>query len=264
MSMVPRNIVWLASYPKSGNTWVRFMACNLLYGRQESASSVGALIPDIHELGPQAGHFSRAGLMKTHFMHSPSLPLAERTAAVIYILRRPEDVLVSNFHYAQRGSLIDGSQRSFDQYVDAFIANRGVPRWRGLGMGSWEENVTSWLRLQAELPVVILKYEDLSRDAEGICRMLARLLRPISTPAEIRAAADNSSFQRMREIEDSDIRNRRVGIFYKPYLEDSIAAGRRFMRQGSVGSGTAQLTPDQRARLTAAFSPLLSQLGYAS
>lgn len=262
--MVPRNIVWLASYPKSGNTWVRFMACNLLYGKQESASSVSALIPDIHELGPQARNFSRAGLMKTHFLHSPSLPLVERTAGVIYVVRRPEDVLVSNFHYAQRSSVVDGSGESFDQYVETFIANRGDPRWRGLGMGTWEEHVTSWLRTAVGLPVVIVKYEDLSRDAEGVCRMLAQLLRPNSTVADIRAAADNSSFQRMREIEDSDIQNRRVGIFYKPYLQDSIDAGRRFMRRGIVGGGTTQLTTDQRDRLTAAFAPLLTKLGYAS
>jgi hypothetical protein len=262
--MTPKNIVWLASYPKSGNTWVRFMACNLLYGRQESASGVSALIPDIHELGPQAGNFSRPGLMKTHYVHSPSLPLEERTAGVIYVLRRPEDVLVSNFHYAQRSSVLDGSRDSFDRYVDAFIANRGDPRWRGLGMGSWEENVTSWLQLQARLPVVIIRYEDLSRDAEGVCRSLAQLLRPNSTAEEIRAAADNSSFQRMREIEDSDIRHRRVGIFYKPYLQDSIETGLRFMRQGSVGDGTARLSADQRARLTAVFAPLLAKLGYAA
>jgi hypothetical protein len=202
--------------------------------------------------------------MKTHFMHSRRLPLVERTAGVIYVLRRPEDVLLSNFHYAQRSCAVDGSDLSFDQYVDAFIANRGDPRWRSLGMGSWEENVSSWLRLRSELPVAIIKYEDLSQDAEGVCRMLAQLLRPNATPEEIRAAADNSSFRRMREIEDSDIRDRRVGIFYKPYLQDAIDAGRRFMRQGSVGGGAAELTGDQRARLTAVFAPLLAQLGYAS
>lgn len=254
--------MWLASYPKSGNTWVRFMACNLLYGRQESASSVSALIPDIHELGPHARNFSRAGLVKTHFVHSPSVPLMERTAGAIYVLRRPEDVAVSNFHYAQRSAAVDGSGESFARYVDAFIACRGDPRWRDLGMGSWEENVRSWLRIQHGFPVMLIKYEDLSRDPEGICGQLAQLLRPNATPGEIRAAADNSSFQRMREIEASDIRNRRVGIFYKPYLQDSIDAGRRFMRQGSVGGGAAELTVDQRARLTAAFASLLGELGY--
>lgn len=264
MSLVPKNIVWLASYPKSGNTWVRFMACNLLYGRQDSASRVGALIPDLHELGSHAMNVSRAGMMKTHFMHSQSLPLVERTAGAIYVVRRPEDVLLSNFHYAQRSSAAAGSEESFDQYVDAFIANRGDPRWRSLGMGSWDENVSSWLQLQRRIPVVIIKYENLSRDAEGVCRMLAQLLRPNATPAEIRAAADNSSFQRMREIEDSDIHHRRVGIFYKPYLQPAIDAGRRFMRQGSVGGGAAELSADQRARLTAVFTPLLADLGYAS
>jgi hypothetical protein len=222
---------------------------------------VSALIPDIHELGPQAGNFPRAGLMKTHFMHSPSLPLLERTAGAIYVLRRPEDVLVSNFHYAQRSAAVDASDDSFDRYVDAFIAHRGDPRWRGLGMGSWEENVRSWLRMQG-FPVVVIKYEELSRDPQGICRQLAQLLRPNSTPMEIRAAADNSSFQRMREIEDADIRHRRVGIFYKPYLQDSIDAGRRFMRRGSVGGGTAELTADQRTRVAGAFAPLLAEVGY--
>jgi hypothetical protein len=264
MADSPKNIVWIASYPKSGNTWVRFLACNLLFGRQESAATLGVLAPDIHEMGPQLATGAHTGLVKTHFLHSPDLPLVERTAGAIYVVRRPADVLVSNFHYAHRSAgAADGSRAGFDQYVDAFLLNRGDPRWVRLGMGSWEDNVRSWLRASHEFPVVVVRYEQLSADPHGVCRLLAQMLRPNSTEEDIRQAVDNASFHRMREIEAADVRERRVGIFYKPYLEDSIAAGRRFMRSGTVGEGVSRLDAEQRTRLTAVFAPLLTELGYS-
>jgi hypothetical protein len=78
----------------------------------------------------------------------------------------------------------------------------------------------------------------------------------------VHEAVLNSSFQRMREVEEADIRERKVGIFYKPYLQPSIDSGLRFMRHGAVGDGANRLTPEQRERLRNAFQPLLSQLGY--
>jgi hypothetical protein len=66
----------------------------------------------------------------------------------------------------------------------------------------------------------------------------------------------------MREVEEADIRHKRRGIFYKPYLQQSILSGLRFMRNGTTGEGSVRLSPDQRARLRRAFLPLLSQLGY--
>ena len=66
----------------------------------------------------------------------------------------------------------------------------------------------------------------------------------------------------MREIEETDIRDRRVGIFYKPYLETSIRAGRRFMRSGASGEGVRELSAAQRGRLADVFGPLLQALGY--
>ncbi|HTV96590.1 MAG TPA: sulfotransferase domain-containing protein [Steroidobacteraceae bacterium] len=263
MSDAPKNIVWIASYPKSGNTWVRFMACNLLYGRQESAAAVSVLAPDIHERGRELIEGAHAGLVKTHFACSPSMPMVERTAAAIYIVRTPEDVIVSNFFYAQRSTAAAptaDSRIAFDQYFDAFVSNRGDPRWARLGMGSWEDNVRSWLEAPHPFPVLAIRFEDLAADAQRVGSMLAQLVRPQSSAEEIRRAVDNSSFQRLKEIEEADIGEKRQGIFYKPYLEPSIQAGRRFMRRGSVGA--AELTQEQRARLGAAFGPLLAKLGY--
>lgn len=264
MSDARRNIVWIASYPKSGNTWVRFLLCNLLYGRQESAAAMSLLAPDVHEAGPDVARYP-GGLLKTHFLLSARLPLVERTAAAIYVVREPADVLASNYHYARRsGGDGDDSAAAFDRYVDSFLQHRGEPRWIQFGMGSWEENVYSWLGGEWPFPVLCVRYEDLVSDARRVGQSLARMLRPDCTAQQIDRAVADSSFQRMREIEEDDILHKREGIFYKPYLQGSIDSGSRFMRNGTAGDGVRRLNAEQRARLREVFQPLLQRLGYLS
>jgi hypothetical protein len=260
-STATKKVVWLASYPKSGNTWVRFLVCNLLFGRQDSAAALNELAPDVHEM--ETLPLEPPALLKTHHAFSPRLPYANETRAAVYIVRDPADVLASNFFYAmRRGGAAADSPGAFDRYVDQFIANRGDSLWIERGMGSWEDNVRSWLHGTHSFPVLRVRYEDLSADPERVCGAIAQLLRPESTEAEIERVVFDSSFERLREIERSDIRKRRVGIFYKPYLQTSIDSGLRFMRRGVVGDGAARLTPEQRARLRGAFEPLLVELGY--
>jgi len=253
-------VVWIASYPKSGNTWARFLACNLLHGIQESAAALNELAPDVHE---PADATPPAELLKTHFALSDSLPYLDRTRAAIYVVRDPADVLASNFFYSRRSTgSADASPAALDAYVEEFIEHRGDPRWVERGMGSWELNVRSW-RSAAGFPVLCLRYEDMIADPLSAGRAIASLLRPQATDSEVRAAVRNSTFERMREIERADIRAQRIGIFYKPYLRDSIARGNRFMRRGIVGDGDARLSADQRIRLRRVFAPLLHELGYA-
>ena len=258
-----KKVIWIASYPKSGNTWIRFMACNLLYGRQESASSLNRLVPDVHEVTDDPMSDPPAALLKTHFTCGPHLPYWDRAAGAIYVFRHPADVLASNFFYSQRSAPGAGAvQSDFDRYVDAFLQARGDPRWIELGMGSWEDNVRGWLHGSLPFPVVRIRYEDVIDDPLAACARLAQLLRPDSTRDELKRAVDHSSFDRMREIERADIREQRVGIFYKPYLQASIDAGSRFMRRGMVGDGAARLSAAQRARLRETFGALLADLGY--
>jgi uncharacterized membrane protein len=66
----------------------------------------------------------------------------------------------------------------------------------------------------------------------------------------------------MRQIEETDIGGRRVGIFYKPYLQQPIDAGLRFMRSGKSGEAARVLSPDQRRRFDDAFRSIGRELGY--
>ena len=272
MSATDKTVVWIASYPKSGNTWVRFLLCNLLFGPQESAAALNRLAPDVHELGPNPQPPSMPLIMKTHFAFSPMLPLAAHTAAAIYVVRDPADVMLSNFHYSRRSGAGtgtgagagagDGEAAALSAYVDQYLTAQGDPRWIRLGMGTWSEHVRSWLAVKHPFPVLPVRYEALGADPLQVARGLCAFLGVDRDESQLARAVQGASFERLREIEEADIRGQSVGIFYKPYLRPSIDAGLRFMRAGKSGEGSKVLTPETRRRLLAAFGPLMQELGY--
>jgi len=256
-----RTVVWIVSYPKSGNTWVRFLVCNLAFGLQDSAESLNRLAPDLHELPRVPDPPAAPVFIKTHFPYSAELPLAAHTAAALYVVRDPADVMLSNYHYSRRSGP-ESANNSLQQYVDQFLASRGDPRWIRSRMGAWDEHVVSWLGTKYPFPVLPLRYEDLLADTPGGARRICSFLGLERTDDEIEKAVANSSFSRMRQIEEADIRNRTVGIFYKPYLQSSIDAGLRFMRSGKAGEAALVLTPEQRQRATTTFGTIRRELGY--
>jgi aryl sulfotransferase len=257
-------IVWIASYPKSGNTWVRFLVCNLLYGPIDSAATLGRLVPDIHELRADTVEApSSPVLMKTHYPYSPALPLAMQTAGAIYVVRDPADVMLSNYYYRRRsGAALPDGEADFEQYLESFIAAHGDPRWLQLGMGCWDGNVRSWLTVQHPFPVLRIRYEDLLADGIGVAGLLARSLGVVADHERLATAVESASFESMRRIEEADIRAQRVGIFYKPYLQGPIDAGLRFMRSGRSGESSAKMSPRQWQRFNAAFGAIRAEFGY--
>jgi hypothetical protein len=269
MTASVKTVVWIVSYPKSGNTWVRFLTCNLVYGLQDSAAALNNLAPDIHELGAIPSAPTALTFVKTHFPFSSALPMAANTAAAIYVVRDPADVMLSNFHYSQRsgtgqlnGTGLEPSAHALGPYVDQYLAARGDPRWIHSQMGTWDDHVRSWLDASQSFPVLGLRYEDLLADGLGGAQKLCTFLGLSRTPHEIEQAVAGASFRRMREIEEADIRTESVGIFYKPYLKSAIGSGRRFMRSGTAGEAAWVLTPEQRQRVATVFGPLMRELGY--
>jgi hypothetical protein len=265
MSDAEGTVFWIASYPKSGNTWLRFLICNLVFGPQDSAAALNRLAPDIHEFATAPPEPTQPVFIKTHFPFSAALPLGAHTAAAIYVVRNPADVMLSNFHYSRRsGTAAVDEEAALRQYVDQYLAEQGDPRWIKARMGTWSAHVGSWLGTAHPFPVLSLRYEDLlvdgRRGAEHICSFLG-LTRTVE---EIERAVAGASFRRMKQIEEADIRGRNVGIFYKPYLQPSIDAGLRFMRSGTAGDAVRALTPEQRRRTVAVFGPLMRELGYAT
>lgn len=259
---------WLASYPKSGNTWFRVFLANLLHPEKSpidpnrlpirnliaSARSpfyeiVGLppslLTPDEYDsLRPEVDRIigqdwsSRPCLRKAHdaYTYLPDgRPLMGKSPdfAAIYILRNPWDVAVSAANHW--GITIDRAvdiMCSSDSAMDD-RKDRITPQLRQRLL-SWSEHAESWLN--AHLNVCLLRYEDMHSKPLQSFRRAARFLGLTVDDAEINAAIDASGFERLKSFEEKE------GFREAP-------KNRRFFRSGQINSGRNQLSKAALRRL---------------
>ncbi|MEX2218058.1 MAG: sulfotransferase domain-containing protein [Phycisphaerales bacterium] len=258
-------INWLASYPKSGNTWVRFLLYHYFYGAMGSTAELAERIPDsqhAHLVRPAPG--GAPPLVKTHWALTPTMPFADRTAGAIYIVRRPKDVLLSllDFYHMR------DPQRPWtdEQFVRNFIAQGGDPSLAARGFGSLVQNVTTWTA-QRRFPLLLVRYEDLKADsARELRRMVEFLGRPVDE-GRARQAAEASSFERMREAEARAKATPRPGApgpgaappddpVFEGGTAADLARGHAFMAKGRTNQTLAPINPaldrefDERFRVT--------------
>jgi hypothetical protein len=154
-------IVWLASYPRSGNTLVR-----LLLHHCFGVDGTYSVHPDVNLDNPSdvawagvVGHLELpagglAALRFTdgyHFVKTHDPRLATSAHPAIYIVRDGRDALVSHAHYIieRRGK---GSDSGFDAMVQGLV-------WQKRKGGGWSNHVKAWTQRAA--PVAVLRYEDL-------------------------------------------------------------------------------------------------------
>ena len=270
-------IIWLASYPKSGNTWVRFLLTNLLQGKPDTAADVEDRIPDIHVCladsnspNLEAIYKWDPSLLKSHLAFSPKMPLFENTIGFIYIVRNPLDVIISNLNYVfllAYGQLKtqlqqEQIQQFSSEYINRFIHLKGDERWVKLGMGTWESHVESWLDNDYGFPHLIVKYEDLLAEPMQEVRRISTFLQLDVSDEKLQETIANSSFSAVKKVEDRTIERKELGMFYQPTYEAAHNSGIRFMSKGKRGEGKRQLSAEQVERAKAAFFPLLKRFNY--
>ena len=190
--------VFVVSYPKSGNSWVRFLIANLVApGRSVDFASVQEIVPGIDWLSAnELRRLSRPRLLKSHEYFDP------RYGKLLYLVRDPRDVVVSYYHHHVRSQLI-AEGYPMEQYVTRFLAGRLDP------YGSWHDHVGSWLGAREGDPgFLLMRYEDLSAHPSGGCarsplfsgciRAMPRWSWPASGPRSRPCARSNASRPRLR------------------------------------------------------------------
>ena len=268
-------IVWIASYPKSGNTWVRAFLHALLapgpfdLGRMaETAANEAAAdrftaiearpwaawtAEDVARVRPLAQAALARGrtrdvLCKTHLAAMrhrgrPTINL-EVTRRAVYIVRNPLDVAVS---YADHQGLpLDRAigLLNLDGHVSpATAAHAHEP------MGSWSQHVASWTGKPGPA-LHVLRYEDLHDDPRAAFSGLAAFLRLPAAADRIRRAAETVSFEALARQEA------RTG-----FAERSPAQA-RFFRRGRAGAWRDVLTAGQAARVVEAHRDQMARFGY--
>jgi aryl sulfotransferase len=272
-------IWWLASYPKSGNTWLRIALASLLSGRPADINampmvsliatnraffdnalgieSANLTIEQITKLRPRVYEIWTAEAKqpiycKTHdaFGKTPAgEPLFSTTVTLgaVYIVRDPRAVAVSLAHHGAR--TIDEAIARMDDPASSPSSFTGrLHRHLTELRGAWRDHVESWL--SAPFPVHLLRYEDMHRDPHAAFTKVAAFLGLPNDRQRIAAAVDAASFSRLQAQE------RATGFIEKPI---QAAA---FFREGSIDGWRRTLLPEQAAHIVDANETVMRRLGY--
>jgi hypothetical protein len=237
---------FLVSYPKSGNTWARFLIANLIHPSERiDFSNVNRMIP-----GPEVTRnrqlmkTPRPRIIKSHQYFDPRYP------RVIYIVRDPRDVVVSQYHF-QRKRHVVADQFPLAEYVDRFVAGKTS------FYGSWGEHAASWLATRRGRPgFLLLRYEDMVEDTGRELAKVATFLGVSATPETIAQAVERSSADRMRTLEKSQAQ---LFTSTKNTRQDIP-----FVRAAKAGGWRSALPEDLALQLDQAWGPLIQWLGYES
>lgn len=199
----------LVSYPKSGNTWVRFLIANMMLKDDERIDFHSAVryVPELGYSQDLIDNAPKPRVIKSHGLFTAEFP------RVLYIVRDPRDVYVSYYHHLRKRLPEDMSFGAFLRKPD-------------LQPSRWHEHVDSW-RGRPNVGLV-LRYEDLLVDVESGARKIAQYLwHDDLDEHRLRRAVDASSFQAMRDAEQKYGRSFRT--------EEAAAKAMPFVRKGQQG-----------------------------
>jgi estrone sulfotransferase len=182
---ISRTDVMLASYPRSGNTWAKFMLAELLTGSEVDFLSNEDVVPAVGH-HPRARRLVPGGgrLIKTHE------PYRSTYGRAIYLTRDVRDVALSlHKHRAAEGF----GNPPFSDFLISFV--RGDLG----GYGSWQAHVNSWLAAAELSPdILVVRYEDLIDDTTTKLGDMARFLGLSLSEQRLHEVIENNSPTKMR------------------------------------------------------------------
>ena len=238
---------FIVSYPRSGNTWTRFLIANLLHPDQAvTFANIERLIPDCEAMSSRyLKSVPRPRIVKSHEYFDP------RYKKVIYIVRDPRDVALSYYDFSRKYRQID------DKFpLERFVSNFVSGRLSSSDWGTWGENVASWFYTRNGRPdFLLLRYEDMQADAERELAKVARFLGVDQSRERLASAVERSSADRMRKLEAKEggqwvtTKNKRSDI--------------PFVRTASSGLWKEMLPSTSIAEVESAWGPLMTELGYS-
>ncbi len=238
--------IFLVSFPKSGNTWTRFLLANLRFPNQPATwANINRLIPDPAVTAKKDfDRMPRPRIIKSHECFDPRYP------RVIYIVRDPRDVVLSQYHYHRKLRKIEDDS-PVENFVTRFLAGETCPH------GSWGQNIATWLYTSEGSPrFLLLRYEDLIADTAGELAKVVAFLKLSAGPEQIAQAVERSSADRMRSLEKTQAD------------KNALVKGSRrdlsFVRAAGSGGWRTELPAAMAARIEAAWGPLMRRLGYES
>ena len=278
-------IIWIASYPKSGNTWLRYFLGNYYFNNKDNFEpEIIKNIKKFHldkELIKSNFHNQdfiknpynvskywiesqkkleikkgNVVFLKTHNalinIENNEFTNSDLTLAIIYIIRDPRDVVVSYSKYRHL---------DYDKTIEHMIGSKvNIPFVRDAKdasnieiTGSWAFHYNSWKDGISVIPRIIIKYEDLLSNSEkiftNIIKFLSNIMKLEVNYKKIKSSNNLSKFTKLKNFEEKN-----------NFFENN--SSENFFRIGKSGNWKKELNKDQIKKIEDSFKIEMINLGY--
>ena len=277
-------IIWLASYPKSGNTLLRSILSSYFYTKDGEFSfknldnisqfpltsqfmSLGINIDNDEEvfknfinvqnfLNQEKG---KVKFYKTHSalckMHGSNFTDLKNTLGVIYIVRDPRNLVTSLAHH---------SDLSIEEAANTMIDNskylvKSVKNCR-VFLGSWNSNYNTWKNLQIKKKYLLIKYEDLINRKKTTMFKIFKFLERLGMKyqfdiVKLNKAIKSTDFKKVKNLEQKE-------TFYEGVLDIKTGKRKTFFNLGPSNDWRKLLDEKIKIKLEKAFEKEMIELEY--
>ena len=275
-------ITWIASYPKSGNTWMKLFLKSY-FNSSDTSFSINSKIDDLFsvETFPVSKKFkmlnidyknfadiaknwvnmqslinlnNKTNYIKTHnamcSINNYDFTNNKNTLGAIYIVRDPRDIAVS--YSAFLGLKLDDtidfllSPSCYEEDVFEEI------RYKKSVMGNWAYHYNSWKNYNSR-EVIIIKYEDMLGNPDKTFLKVLSFLNKIDNikidKKKMDEAINQTSFKNLQKLEIKE------GF-------DENPSNKSFFRKGKIGEWKKILNKNQQKRIEKEFKNEMKELGY--
>ena len=277
-------IIWLASYPKSGNTWVRYFLASLIYSNQGKSGldKLGYIMqyPKRDQFEKLVSNFddfnqikqnwinsqikinsdNKVKIFKTHHilcsLGDDNFTDERNTLGAIYIVRDPRNVISSILYHFNLSSTEEAL--NFIMEEKKFIGNMknkiNYPLYTLIG--SWKSNYNSWKNIGKNF--LLVKYEDLiispNTEFRNIANYISNIIGIKFSEEQIKNSIEESSFKNLRNIEDKN------GFIES--IEDPENKKKKFFNLGPNNNWKKNLEKKFIDRIEKSFNNEMKELGY--
>ena len=278
-------IIWLASYPKSGNKWVRHFLASLIYSNQGKTGleKLGFIMqyPKRDQFEKLVTNFDDFNQIKKNWINSQNLINSDNklnifkthhvlcslgkdnftdkknTLGAIYIVRDPRNVISSILYHFNLSNTEEAL--NFIQTEDKFIGNvkNKVNYPLHTLIGSWKTNYNSWKFSGKNF--LLVKYEDLILNPNTEFKRIANYITNTTnikfSEEQIKKGIDESSFENLRKFEDKN-------GFIESIKDSENKKRKKFFNLGPRNSWEKSLDKKFVDEIENSFNDEMKELGY--
>ena len=276
-------IVWLASYPKSGNTYLRSFLSTYFFSKDDSYSF--DLLKNIGQY-PKTSVFSRLGInikdrhevakshlkvqkkindsktlkfLKTHSsfvkMDGYSFTDLDNTLGVIYVVRDPRDVIISFSNHNDQPI-----NKTLEMINDNFILDADDENRVPVYMGSWSFHYNSWKPFKRVNKYILVKYEDLIKNKEKTFKEILYFLKNL---ANVNFKIEDKKIKKIiQEIEFEKLKKLEEKIGFPESKKTKQGKKIAFFRKGSSQQWRNNLDLKTRKSIETSCEKEMKELGY--